>query len=456
MEKHSYHVIAREDGSWAVKAENAGRASSVHSTQSDAVRSARSLAKRSRGNLLVHGSDGRIREIRHYAEDSETAKSSRAQTNPSPDKREKTAVPAIYLRIGHRLRRARVMTGYSLRGLADAIGNEVSHTMIQKIEAGETCPDSKLLARLGQVMEVRPDYFFKHNDLKLATVEYRSQTKLGAKARERLEEQAYEFFERYLEIEHILGLPMSVFPIADLSATAEEDLSSAIEDAAESLRETWELGMNPIPNVHGMLEKHGVKVRVLPHEDGFDGFSAFAEGDDHRVPVIALSERWLRGPDRDLPRFRFTAIHELAHLHLILPDHLSHKQKESYCHRFSGAFMVPRKPFEDAFGVNRVKIALTELCAIKSEWGISIGAIMKRAANLGLISPGRYKTYCIVAAKNGWRTKDPGSWIGNEESSRFEPLVVRALAQELITTSKAAGLLGVSLPELGRKFEPIE
>jgi transcriptional regulator with XRE-family HTH domain len=115
-------------------------------------------------------------------------------------------------RIGDRLRRARLMAGHSLRSLADEIRGEVSHTMIQKFEAGDVCPDIKLLARLGQALHVRPDYFFKTDTLKLATVEYRSQlTKLGTKARQRLEEQAYEFFERYLEIENILGLPVAEF-----------------------------------------------------------------------------------------------------------------------------------------------------------------------------------------------------------------------------------------------------
>lgn len=361
-------------------------------------------------------------------------------------------------RIGERLRRARTMTGHSLRSLAVAIGEVASHTQLQKFESGEATPDSKLLARLGQALKVRPDYFFKSNELKLATVEYRSQTtKLGVKARQRLEEKAYEFFERYLEIEDILGQTSEVLTRVDLSKEKEADLPDAIEDAAEKLREDWQLGMNPIPNVHVMLESHGVKVKTLPHEEGFDGFSAFAgDNDGKSVPVIALSKRWLEGSERDLPRFRFTAAHELAHLHLILPDELDHKQKEICCHRFAGAFLIPKKPFEERFGANRVKIALNELIAIKAEWGISVAAIMKRASSLGLVTAGRYKTYCIVAAKNGWTKRDPGNWSGEEKSSRFEPLVLRALAQELISASKAAGLLGISLPELGEKFVTID
>ncbi len=374
----------------------------------------------------------------------------------SANGRSRAPAHTLAQRMGDRLRRARLMSGHSLRSLAEAINAEVSHTMLQKFEAGEACPDTKLLARLGQVLHVRPDYFFKSDDLKLLTLEYRSQTKLGTKPRQRIEEKAYEFFERYLEIESIVGVPSAKFPQADLSSVKSGDLADAIEEAAVKLREKWQLGMNPVPNVHATLEKHGVKVHILPHEEGFDGFSAFAEGGDLRVPVIALSERWLRGREKDLPRFRFTAVHELAHLHLILPDGLSHKEKEDCCHRFAGAFLIPRKPFEEAFGVNRVKIALAELAAIKAEWGVSMAAIMKRASNLGLVTPGRYKTFCIVSAKNGWRTKDPGKWIGEEESGRFKALVLRALAQEIITTSKAAGLLGISLPELGEMFEPVD
>lgn len=362
----------------------------------------------------------------------------------------------VAARLGSRLRRARIMSGLSLRELAVRLDGMVSHTQLQKFESGELAPDSTLLARLGRTLEVRPDYFFQPESLKLATVEYRSQTKLGSKARLRLEEQAYEFFERYLEIERLLGLPLPEFPRADLTKTRLEKLPEAIEQAAEDLREKWELGMNPIPNVHVMLEKNGVKVRVLPHEEGFDGFSAFAEGEGKRVPVIALSSRFLRGPGADLPRFRFTALHELAHLYLQLPSGLDAKAKEVLCHRFAGAFLVPREAFKSAFGVNRVRIALDELKAVKAEWGISIAAIMKRAHNLGLISDGRYKSFCIVSRKYGWQNQEPGDWVGSEESSRFEPLVFRALAQDLITSTKAAGLLGIPVSELNRKFETID
>lgn len=356
---------------------------------------------------------------------------------------------AVACRIGDRLRRARIMSGHSLRSLAERLGGEVSHTQIRNFESGEACPDSRMLGLFAKTLGVRPDYFFKGDELKLVAVEYRKQTKLGTRPRQRLEEQAFEFFERYLEIERILGIKPQALPQRDLTDTADADLPDAIEGAAEQLRRHWKLGMNPIPNIHATLEHHGVKVKVLPHQDGFDGFSAFAEADGIRVPVMALSDETAK----DLPRLRFTAVHELAHLYLRLPERLGPKEVERCCHRFGGAFLIPRSPFEETFGPNRVRIAVAELCAIKAEWGLSLAAIMKRALNLGLITEGRHKSFCIVSNKNHWRSKEPGRWAGTESSGRFEQLVQRALAEELITSSKAAGLLGVSLPELSAKFD---
>jgi len=444
MHQKTYHVAPREDGSWEVKAAGARRASSIHPTQTEAEQAARALGKSSGATVVIPGGTSSFHE-------------EAAVYRATAAKKATGSSESMAERIGGRIRRARIMAGLSLRGLEEAIEGEVSHTMLGKFETGESMPGTKLLARIGQALKVRPDYFFKRDSLKLSTKEYRGTGKLGKKSRQRLEEKAYEFFERYLEIESILGMQIEEFPTADLSGLDAESLPAAIEQAAVNLRTTWDLGMNPVPNVHVMLESHGVKVKILDPEEGFDGFSAFAENADGlRVPVIALSKRWLEQPDLDLPRFRFTAIHELAHLYLILPAQLSHKEKEAYCHQFAGAFLIPAKPFEDRFGVNRIKIALKELIAIKAEWGISIGAIMKRACNLGLVSAGRYKTFCNVSARNKWTKNEPGNWIGEENSKRFEPLVLRALAQELISTSKAAGLLGVSLPELGAKFETIE
>jgi hypothetical protein len=55
--------VTPSGGEWAVNRPGASRASSVHPTQSDAIRRAReSLSRDGGGELTIHGRDGRIRD----------------------------------------------------------------------------------------------------------------------------------------------------------------------------------------------------------------------------------------------------------------------------------------------------------------------------------------------------------------------------------------------------------
>mgnify|MGYP003634281790 CR=1 FL=1 len=68
MSGKNQHVVRHEDG-WAVKGAGNQRATSVHSTQSDAIQEAREIAKNQSSELLVHGRDGRIRARDSYGND---------------------------------------------------------------------------------------------------------------------------------------------------------------------------------------------------------------------------------------------------------------------------------------------------------------------------------------------------------------------------------------------------
>lgn len=63
-----YHVVPQGEG-WAVKRENAERASSVHGTQSAAINAGKSLAEKANTELVIHRPDGRIRDSDSYGKD---------------------------------------------------------------------------------------------------------------------------------------------------------------------------------------------------------------------------------------------------------------------------------------------------------------------------------------------------------------------------------------------------
>ena len=67
------HVEPREKG-WAVVREGNDRATSVHSTQAEAAKEGRDIARRNETEFFLHAQDGRIREHRNYGEVEATEK----------------------------------------------------------------------------------------------------------------------------------------------------------------------------------------------------------------------------------------------------------------------------------------------------------------------------------------------------------------------------------------------
>jgi uncharacterized protein YdaT len=68
--RKTYHVTPDGAGGWRVKAEGASRASSAHENKTDAVQSAKNLAKaQPLGQVVIHRTDGQIQTEHIYGKD---------------------------------------------------------------------------------------------------------------------------------------------------------------------------------------------------------------------------------------------------------------------------------------------------------------------------------------------------------------------------------------------------
>ena len=345
----------------------------------------------------------------------------------------------------HRLTQARKMRGLSLRALAEKLDGRVSHNALHKYELGRMMPDSKVLLAVADVLNQDLDFFFRDSALELQGLRFRKASRLGAKDEAAIRERAVDYFERHREIEHLLGIASQFKnPLAHLAIRRGED----VEEAAGKLREAWRLGEDPLPNVREMLEAKGLMMFEVDAPESFNGFAGHADGH----PAIVLA-RWL---DRDLPRKRFTALHEVGHLLLKLPDDLPVKEQEALCHRFAGAMLIPERVFIAEFGGHRQHVSLAELASLKERYGMSIAAIMHRALDLDLITPALYKRFCVMSRQKGWHKKEPGEYSGRESSGRFEQLVVRAAAEALISESKGAALLNEPFVDFRERLAGVE
>ena len=289
------------------------------------------------------------------------------------------------------------------------------------------------------------DFFFREPGLKLEGLQFRKASRLGAKEEEAIRERAVDHFERRREIEELLGIASQFKnPLANLTLRSGAD----VEGAAAQLREVWRLGEDPLPNVREMLESKGIMMFEVDAPESFNGFAGHADGH----PAIVLAQ-WL---DRDLPRKRFTALHEVGHLLLKLSDKLALREQEAICHRFAGAVLIPQRVFVAEFGGHRQRVSLAELVSLKERYGMSVAAIMRRALDLVLISPALYKRFCITSRQKGWHKKEPGAYAGRESSARFEQLVVRAAAEAVISESKGAALLNEPFVDFRERLVGVE
>jgi Zn-dependent peptidase ImmA (M78 family) len=338
-----------------------------------------------------------------------------------------------------RLKSARKMKGWSLQQLADNLSIDLSKQALSKYEQNTMKPTSEVLLALARALEVKPDYFLRESQIELAPVEFRKKASLSQKKVDSIKEKIKDFLERYLEVEQLLNI-QTVFknPVKEMVIHSVEE----VEEAAKKLMKGWHLGFDPIPNVIEMLEVNGVRVIEIEAPEEFDGLSTFVG----EIPVIVLNKDYV------VERKRFTALHELGHLVLNIK---SGADKERICHAFAGALLLPDDCLENLIGEKRNNIAPGELVSIKEQFGISVQAIMMRAQLKNIISKASADRFWRSIASNK-KEIGLGNYPGIEKSYRFEHLVYRLAAEDIVSISKAANLAGIKLAQFREQLDAME
>ena len=336
-----------------------------------------------------------------------------------------------------RFKSARLRNGLSLQDLANKLDNKVTRQALHRYEKGEVVPDSEMLALLSSAMDVRPDYFFRNTQIELGKIEYRKLKRMPVKEEHKVIEQTREYLSRYLELEEILGLENKfVNPLESFGPVTEY---KEVNRAANLLREDWKMGKDPISNIAELLEDKHIKVVEISADISFDGMQTWV---NKSIPVIAYNKNITGKPDR----IRFTLLHELAHLLLTFGDITEH-QKETLCHQFAGAMLLPDETIIDELGANRSRFSIPELGNVKKQYGISMQAIVMRALSCGIVNDHYTRQFFNMMKQMGWRVDEPIAYEGLEKSNRFDQLLYRALAEEQISTSKAAALKNMKVSE---------
>ncbi len=328
-----------------------------------------------------------------------------------------------------RLIEARAARGLTQVALADLSGRKSSN--ISRWEAGEQLPEVDALQAVAQGLNLPVSYFtaapVEHGAAPMFARSMAATSK-GMRARVGSRLRWAQDVSLYLQQELDLPTPdVPTLDVRDFREIRDED----IERMAIACREKWGLGLGPISDVLLVLENAGIIVVKEQIDSGnMDGLSNWSAADGRPYVFLATDKQ-------TCVRSRMDAAHELGHLVLhrglterTLYDAAAFKEIERQAFAFAGAFLLPA----ESFSAEVWSPSLPAFQALKSRWKVSIGAMIMRCANLGIIDDeGKQRLFKHYSAK-GWRKEEPLDRDLEPERPRLLGRSIKLLCDEKIVT----------------------
>lgn len=181
------------------------------------------------------------------------------------------------------------------------------------------------------------------------------------------------------------------------------------EEVARAVRAAWQLPPGPIHNLIAVLEDAG--VILVPCDFGVPDLDAIAQPVPGTHPLVFFST------SAPTDRLRFTLAHELGHL---VMHRVPTLEMEPQAHGFAAEFLMPRRDIETYFSGG---VSIASLATLKPIWRVSMGALLRRAFDLGSITESRYRRLNAELSRRGYRRQEPPELA----IAREDPTVLREL-----------------------------
>ncbi|WP_438297398.1 ImmA/IrrE family metallo-endopeptidase [Sporosarcina sp. FA15] len=302
---------------------------------------------------------------------------------------------------GNRLREARRFRMKSITDLADEIG--VTKQMISKYENNKAVPSLEILFQIINILKFPREFFFGEDTFHMETEGTFFRSRLTSTQKEKKPSEftknmtvvIRDFLENYID-----------FPTLPVKPNTDD--FESIEALAYQVRKDFGLSDKPISNILRILEEQGFVVALISNNmDRVDAFSSQTKINGNVYYTVVLE-----GVDYSYYRQQFSVAHELGHwvLHSEVLDPQSldkgeYKEMEEEANEFAACFMLPKESFSKDIGLDPLN--LDYYVNLKKKWQVSIGAMVMRAFNLGLISNEDYQKLQRQISYRKWRTSEP-------------------------------------------------
>lgn len=333
-----------------------------------------------------------------------------------------------------RLKAMRTARGLTLDQLSDAMGGLVTKQALSKYERGANMPTPRVLVALAKALGVKAVDLAVQPATDVRILAFRKRSSFSRNSQQALESRVALDLERRAALQELVGqrcasdMPLGAYAVAGLDD---------VEQAADALRDYWELGRDPLDQMVDVLEEHCFHVMGVDAPEQFDGMSAVAEVAGKTVAVAVVSRN---GVCRE--RQRLSLGHELGHL-VMAPSDAVDEEKAAY--RFGAAFLAPRETLVREVGARRTDFTSEELFILKRRFGISLAALVHRLHDLDVISDRYYQEWWKHINKMGWRKEEPQETPA-EQPHWLTESTLHAFSEGLITEADAQSLLGRALP----------
>lgn len=334
---------------------------------------------------------------------------------------------------GKNLKYYRLKKGLKKKDLAYMCG--LTPMAVSNYESGKRRPDIEIINKLAKALDIHVVDFLapRNSSLLFDHREFRKHSVLTKVQQDYVRESVEEYFNRFFNAVDCLGEAS----MPDPPKCNWIKIDSDIEKNAQNLRSALDLQKEgPIDELVGILENKGFLIYEMDidniHFSGMNGFVG-----KYQYIVINKNMR----PERK----RTTIVHELAHLMFLWDGDDDENEKKATA--IAGAFLITKNDLIRELGIRRTSIT-KDMNMVCDEYGISMYLLVKRAAQVGIVSISLERAFYIWANKVNFKQIEPIHAKSYKDPQLFKQLVFRAVNEEGVNMQRGAELLQVPVSEI--------
>jgi Zn-dependent peptidase ImmA (M78 family)/transcriptional regulator with XRE-family HTH domain len=326
---------------------------------------------------------------------------------------------------------ARESRGITQQELAEKLS--VSQGWLSRVEGGLRGIQDTDLKKLSAVLDYPPEFFLQDDKIYGPNISEMFNRKRQNITNKILNAVYAQVSIRSMNIEKLLrGVNIGEVSIRQIDLG---DFDGKPKEVARIVRAGWRLPKGPVQSLVDAIENQ--RAIIIPFDfktNKIDAMSHWQSG----IPPLFFVNRY-----SPADRLRFTLCHEVGHI--VMHQENIDPNMENQADEFASEFLMPESDIRPYLK----DLSLEKLATLKQYWKVSMAALLKRASDLGEITPRQARTLWTQMSKAGYRLREPVEIdLPKESPSLLGEFLMTYIVDMRYTTKELAELLCLSEKEM--------